>query len=248
MSKQKKKQGEKKTAKDFGKKEKMLNYTCQTYHLTRPKKVGATMALIRKCQPQTIEEWEVSYFKQAFTEEENSSKITEESLKELGKQLYTKITEVVKPEWTQAFESITIDDCISYIKDVTINRTYDGYLCEKSVISDLTKDLPELRFDESNPKLDHAGNIDYIIKVGEGEQAIGIQIKPTSARTILGAGPLMKRTESSFQDFKEQYKGEVFIVFTSKNKIYKKEEVIKEIRQEIDRLSKEEGPKQSGRK
>lgn len=32
---------------NFGKKERVLNYACQTYQLSRPNKVGAVMALIR---------------------------------------------------------------------------------------------------------------------------------------------------------------------------------------------------------
>ena len=32
---------------NFGKKERVLNYTCQTYQLSRPNKVGAVMALLR---------------------------------------------------------------------------------------------------------------------------------------------------------------------------------------------------------
>ncbi|MDR3236135.1 MAG: MjaI family restriction endonuclease, partial [Prevotellaceae bacterium] len=47
----------------FGKKEKVLNYACQTYQLSRPNKVGAVMALIRECQPKTIEECQQSYFR-----------------------------------------------------------------------------------------------------------------------------------------------------------------------------------------
>lgn len=39
----------KKYAKPFGKKEKVLNYTSNTYQLTRPSKVGTVMALIREC-------------------------------------------------------------------------------------------------------------------------------------------------------------------------------------------------------
>lgn len=38
-----------KYARPFGKKEKVLNYTNQTYHLTGPPKVGEVMALIREC-------------------------------------------------------------------------------------------------------------------------------------------------------------------------------------------------------
>lgn len=42
---------------NFGKKERVLNYTCQTYQLSRPNKVGAVMALIRDCQPSSFDEW-----------------------------------------------------------------------------------------------------------------------------------------------------------------------------------------------
>ena len=83
---------------EFGKKEKVLNYATQTYQLSRPNKVGAVMALIRECQPNTIEEWEQWYFENAKTAEKNSLKITKESLKELGERLYEKITQVVIPQ------------------------------------------------------------------------------------------------------------------------------------------------------
>ena len=56
-----------KQSKSFGKKEKVLNYTSNTYHLTRPKKVGAVMELIRMCQPKSFEDWEKFYFEKAHT-------------------------------------------------------------------------------------------------------------------------------------------------------------------------------------
>ena len=52
----------KKYSLEFGKKEKVLNYACQTYELSRPNKVGTVMALIRQCQPKTIEDWEIDQF------------------------------------------------------------------------------------------------------------------------------------------------------------------------------------------
>ena len=78
----------KKYAKSFGKKEKVLNYTSNTYQLTRPKKVGAVMALIRECQPNSLEEWENYYFENAQTETKEPIKITTEILTELGERLY----------------------------------------------------------------------------------------------------------------------------------------------------------------
>lgn len=100
----------KRYSQDFGKKEKVLNYACQTYQLSRPNKVGTVMALIRECQPRTIEEWEKWYFKNAFTDGKNPAKITQETLNELGERLFTKITEIVIPEWQEAFRQLTLQD------------------------------------------------------------------------------------------------------------------------------------------
>lgn len=126
----------KKYAKPFGKKEKVLNYASNTYQLTRPNKVGAVMALIRECQPKALEEWENYYFEKAYTAKKDKVKITKDTLEELGERLYAKITEVVIPEWTAAFQNLSLQDCKDYIYQVTIVRTYDGFLLEKSVIND----------------------------------------------------------------------------------------------------------------
>lgn len=219
----------------FGKKERVLNYACQTYQLSRPNKVGAVMALIRDCQPASFEEWESWYFGNAYTAGKNPTKITAESLKELGERLYAKITEVVIPEWESAFRELTEQDCIDYIYNLTINRTYDGYMREKSVINDgLAKIFPDIQFEESDPQLDHAGDIDYIAKVGG--QAIGIQIKPIMANTNFGGYSLTERMKASFDAFREQYGGNVFIVFSLDGEIANKD-VVEHIKSEIDRLS-----------
>ena len=189
-----------KYAKHFGKKEKVLNYTSNAYQLTRPSKVGAVMELIRECQPKTFEEWKNYYFQKAYTKTKVPIKVTEEILKELGQRLYEKITEVVIPEWTEAFKQITIQDCLDYIYEVTIPRTYDGFLTEKSVINDvLAKHFLDIKFEESDSDLDHAGDIDYIGRIGE--KAIGIQIKPITANSNFGNYNLSERMQKNFQEF-----------------------------------------------
>jgi hypothetical protein len=220
---------------DFGKKEKVLNYATQTYQLSRPSKVGAVMALIRECQPQTIEDWQQWYFENAYTEAKDKTKITQESLQELGERLYEKITEVVIPEWQDAFKQLTLQDCIDYIFNLTINRTYDGFIREKSVVNDgLAKIFPELVFEESDPELDHAGDIDYVAKIGD--KAIGIQIKPVTAKANFGNYSATERMKASFAAFEEQFGGKVFVVFSLKGEIANKE-IIEEIRNEILRLT-----------
>lgn len=225
----------KKHSLEFGKKERVLNYACQTYQLSRPNKVGAVMALIRECQPNTFEEWEQWYFLNAHTSGKKPTKITNESLRELGERLYAKITEIVIPEWESAFRELTEQDCIDYIYNLTINRTYDGYLREKSVINDgLAKLFPNLFFEESDPELDHAGDIDYVAKVGNA--SMGIQIKPITASANFGSYSLTERMKASFESFKEQYGGNVFVVFSLDGEIANKE-VISSIENEINRLS-----------
>jgi hypothetical protein len=219
---------------NFGKKERVLNYACQTYQLSRPNKVGAVMALIRECQPKCFEEWEKWYFNNAHTTGKHPSKITEESLTELGERLWAKITEIVIPEWETAFKELTLQDCIDYIYNLTINRTYDGYVREKSVVNDVLANIfTDITFEETDPELDHAGDIDYIAKING--KAIGIQIKPITASANFGGYSLTERMKSSFKSFEEEYGGKVFIIFSLDGEIAN-DNVIEDIRVEIKRL------------
>jgi len=221
---------------NFGKKEKVLNYACQTYQLSRPNKVGTVMALIRECQPKTIEEWEKWYFERAHTDGKNPVKITKKVLEELGERLYVKITEIVIPEWQEAFRQLTLQDCIDYIYNLTIKRTYDGFYREKSVVTEiLEKKLSDVKFVESEPELDHAGDIDYLGYVGK--KAFGIQIKPVTAKANFGNYSPSERMKASFREFERKYGGKVFVIFSIDDEITNKE-VLKEIEAEIDRLKK----------
>ena len=219
---------------EFGKKEHVLNYACQLYQLSRPAKVGAVMALIRECQPASYEEWKKWYFENAYTATKTPVKLSLESLKELGERLYEKIQTFVIPDWQEAFAQLTLQDCIDYIYNLTINRTYDGYIREKSVVNDgLAKMFPDITFMESDPELDHAGDIDYVAEVGKYQ--FGIQIKPVTANANFGGYSLSERMKASFNDFTEQYGGKVFIVYSLKGDISNKE-VVEDIREEIKRL------------
>jgi hypothetical protein len=192
------------------------------------------MAMIRECQPQTFDEWETWYFANAYTETKARTKITKDTLTELGERLYEKITEVVIPEWQAAFQQLTQNDCIDYIYNLTINRTYDGYLREKSVVNDcLARIFPDVAFEESPTELDHAGDIDYIARVGN--KAIGIQIKPVTARANFGNYSATERMKASFSEFENEFGGKVFVVFSLDGEIAN-EEVIESIRGEIGRM------------
>jgi len=204
-------------SRNFGKKEKVLNYANQTYQLSRPNKVGTVMALIRECQPKTIEEWEKWYFEKAHTKGKNPAKITKDTLVELGERLYIKITEIVI-------------------------RTFDGFYREKSVVTGtLEKKFLDVRFVESEPELDHAGDVDYLGYVGN--KAFGIQIKPVTAKANFGNYSPSERMRASFREFELKYGGKVFITFSVDDEV-KNIEVLEEIEKEIFRLKKlQEGGK-----
>lgn len=222
-------------SKNFGKKEKVLNYACQTYQLSRPNKVGAVMSLIRECQPKSIQDWEKWYLEKAHTDGKNSVKVTKDVLKELGERLYVKIKEIVIPEWQEAFNQLTLQDCVDYIYNLTINRTYDGFNREISVVTGtLAKEFPEVKFVESEPELDHAGDIDYLGWIGD--KAFGIQIKPVTAKASFGNYSPSERMKASFREFEKKYGGKVFIIFSVDDEI-KNKEILKEVQDEIKRLS-----------
>jgi len=226
----------KKFAKDFGSKEIVLNYGNRRWGFTKTNKVGQVMAMIRQCQPKTFQEWQDWYFKNAFTNTKQPIKITKEILTELGQRLYEKITEIVAPQLREALTTLTLQDCINYVYELTIHRTFDGYLTEKSVVHDtLAKEFPDIIFEETDPNLDHAGDIDFIGRVGN--KAFGLQVKPITAHASLGNFSVTARMEQSFRDFERQFGGKVFIVFSVEDKI-KNKEVVAEIKQEIERLKK----------
>lgn len=193
------------------------------------------MALIRECQPKDIEQWEKWYFENASTDSKTPTKITKEGLEDLGERLHSKIKETVIPEWTESFNQLTLQDCVDYIFNLTINRTYDGFVREKSVIEDnLAKKFPDVKFEESDPELDHAGDIDYLGWVGT--KAFAIQIKPVTAKANFGNYSPTERMRASFDDFTEKFGGQVFVVFSIDDKI-SNEEVIEQIAAEIKRLN-----------
>lgn len=89
-------------------------------------KVGEVMSLIRQCQPKSFEEWETWYFAKAVTNTKKPVKVSKEILTELGERLYSKLRETVIPQLTEAIRTLTLEDCMAYIYQLTIHRTYDG--------------------------------------------------------------------------------------------------------------------------
>ena len=68
---------------------------------------------------------------------------------ELEEELYEKITETVIPEWTEPFKQKTKQDCYDYVYEVTISRTFDGFLKEKSknkeILDEIAAEIERLK-------------------------------------------------------------------------------------------------------
>lgn len=110
-------------------KEWILNSVMNRFQLNFKKNVGAVSEEIRKCSPRTMQDWERYYFKNVRSREH---------IEDLGKKLYLKITEVVASE----VESLTEQECIEYMYNMIINRTFDGYMTEiKMIYGQLQQEL-----------------------------------------------------------------------------------------------------------
>lgn len=206
-------------------KEWILNSATNRFQLNFKRNVGSVAEEIRKCAPKTVKEWKEYYFKNVKPEEH---------LTELGRKLYVKITEVL----TSEIDQITEEDCINYIFNLVINRTFDGYITEKKTIYGQLQDILKVKIEPAPDKWDRLFNVDFFIKVKD--KYIGLQIKPASGVShisqIFKERQLQKTTHRKFT---EKYGGKVFYVISTtegRNKIIHNPEVIDEIRKEIDRL------------
>lgn len=206
-------------------KEWILNSAMNRFQLNFKKNVGPTSESIRQCAPKTLNEWRDYYFKNVRPKEH---------IEELGKKLYVKITEVIRSE----VEDVTEQDCIDYMLQLVIDRTFEGYMTEvKTIYGQLEKELM-VKIEPAPDEWDRLFNVDFFIKIQD--KYIGIQIKPVNQGIQLSQIFKEKDLQAkSHEAFTKKYGGRVFYVFSSKigeRKEIRNKEVIIEIKQEIERL------------
>lgn len=208
-------------------KEWILNSTMNRFQLNFKRNVGPTSESIRQCAPKTIDEWQEYYF---------TNVRSKEHIENLGKKLYIKITEVIQAE----VEDITEQDCIQYLTQLVIDRTFDGYMREINTIYGQLENELEVKIEPAPDEWDRLYNVDFFIKIKD--KYIGIQIKPVNQgiqlSQIFKEKELQQRTH---QKFTEKYGGKVFYIFSSKvadKKVIVNKEVVDEIKQEIKYLKK----------
>lgn len=217
----------------FGYKEQVLNLTAQRFQLTRPSSVGPTMDLINRCDPKSLSEWREFYFNEAYTRKKDSIKITDDVLTNLGRTLFDKIQTVIKPAWEKAFDEITLEDCIDYIYDVTIDRSFDGYHREEAVYRELGVEFDGIiTFEKADSITDSAWSVDYIGHIDSSEIKIGIQVKPVSAKSNSSGYSISNRNITNYRRFEEKFGGKVFEVYSKKKgrkNVITNPEVVEEI-------------------
>lgn len=208
-------------------KEWILNSAMNRFQLNFKRNVGATSENIRKCEPKTLEEWRKYYFAKVRSKDH---------IIELGKKLYVKITEVISSE----IQDITEQDCIDYMLQLVIERTYDGYVTEiNTIYGQLEKELG-CKIEPAPDVWDRLYNVDFFIKIQSSY--IGLQIKPVNQGIQLSQ--IFKERslqEKTHEKFEKEFGGKVFYVFSSKmngKKVIMNPDVIQEIISEIERLKK----------
>ena len=208
-------------------KEWILNSANMRWGLNRKTQVGAVAEEIRKCSPKSIKEWEDYYYRKVYPRNH---------LVELGKKLYIKISEVIRAE----IDQISEEDCVNFVINLVINRTYDGYVSEKETIYGQLEDILEIKIEPAPDEWDRGFNVDFFIKIRE--KYIGLQIKPTGYAYIPQIINERTQQKETHDKFTKKYGGKVFYIFSVKDertgkKVIANKEVIDEIKAEIKRLS-----------
>lgn len=208
-------------------KEWILNSAMNRFQLNFKRNVGAVSEEIRKCSPRTIDEWKGYYFQNVRNKEH---------IEELGRKLYIKITEVISAE----VEDITEEDCIEYMVNMVIDRTFDGYMTEIKTIYGQLQKILNVKIQPAPDEWDRLYNVDFFIKIRD--KYIGLQVKP--AGDVSHIPQIFKEhsiQEATHKKFTEKYGGKVFYVISIKEAGKKKihnADVISEIEQEIKKLQK----------
>lgn len=195
------------------------------WQFNRPRNVGKVADEIRKCAPKSLKDWEEYYYKKVYPKEH---------LEELGRKLYIKISEVCQAE----IESVTEKDCINFVINLVINRTFDGYQSEIQTIYGQLQQILKVKIEPAPDEWDRRYNVDFFIKVNN--KYIGLQIKPAGYAYITQIINELKFQEVTHKKFTKKYGGKVFYIISVKDKkgrkvIYNRE-VIEEIKKEIKRL------------
>jgi len=219
-------------------KEWILNIATNRWGLNKKESVGPVSEWIRECAPKTLEEWREFYLKklEEFLSKKGINISPSEYLEDLGRKLYTKITEVIRAE----IDEVSEEDCINYIYNLVINRTFEGYQTEVETIYKLLQRELGVEIKPAPDEWDRLYNIDFYIEV-KGKY-IGLQIKPITYNQTPEIHKWKEWLSRTHKNFEEKFGGKVFIIFSIKKgdkKDIHNREIIEDIKREILRLNQD---------
>jgi len=218
-------------------KEWILNMATNRWGLNKKDRVGPVSEWIRECAPKGIDEWKIYYFDKlrVFLQKKDIPLEPSDYLEDLGKKLYTKITEVIRAE----IDEVSEEDCIDYIYSLVINRTFEGYRNEVDTVYKKLRIELNVEIKPAPDEWDRLYNVDFYIEVGG--KYIGLQIKPITYKQTPEIHKWEEWLSKTHRKFEEKFGGKVFTIFSikrgDKKEIYN-QEVIHEIKELIGRLRK----------
>ncbi|ACI20119.1 MjaI family restriction endonuclease [Dictyoglomus thermophilum] len=173
-------------------KEWILNMATNRWGLNKKESVGPVALWIRECDPKNVEEWRTFYYKRLgeFLQRKGINLSSSEYLTDLGRKLYVKISEVMKSE----IENITEEDCVNYIYELVIKRTFEGYRTEIETIYGQLQNILEVEIKPAPDKWDRLYNYEQTPEIYKWKE-------------------WLSRTHERFE---KEVGGKVFIIFSLK--------------------------------
>jgi hypothetical protein len=191
--------------------------------------------MLYQYNPKSIKEWTEVFYNNSVQKKKDGTgkRVDEKYLDLVGDELFRLLNEKIFPLIMQAKEELTIEDCRDFIKDVVIRRSYEGFIAEKDVVSQV-----EIEFDgdivfEKDAEMESI-NIDAFGKSLKYNKIIGLSIKPISFKKQDGFSK-DESLKKSWEKWERDNNSKIFIVYYTEKKegqkkiIKDKEELITQI-------------------
>jgi len=196
-------------------------------------KVGPTSYLINNCNPLSYLDWVNYYFENAIEQKKDGEKVTLKKMVDLGQGLKSRVKKIFVE--IMKVEMIDIPDKVytTFIYNLTINRTWDGYLAEKK-IENLLENAFGLEIFDSK-EMENKYLVDKYLEVGNYK--IGFQVKPVS---YVDSQQITMRSAHKIKHkkFENNYGGKVFFLsYDSKFGVLDSDKIVRLVKSEIERLS-----------
>ncbi len=216
-------------------KEWILNMATNRWGLNKKRSVGPVAAWIREEAPRDEEAWREAYYRRlkAMLDGKGVALSPEAYLRALGEKLYVKVTEVVRAE----IEEVTVEDCVRYIENLVVHRTFEGYQREIDTIYGQLQAALGVPIVPAPDDIDRGYNVDFLIEIGPAR--IGIQIKPITYQQMPDVHHWQQWMAATHEKFAQKFGGKVFVVFSVREGRARKianPEVVAALKEEIRRL------------